>query len=274
MIWGYSGVWPGAFGIWKGDQLMNTLRFIADNGFRSTGVGLDMMKEPARRDQVAAFVAEHDLRLCVHFGAGFFQDDLDTLQRQVDGFLTDLDRYGDLLRALIVTTCVGPYHRFMDSPSLAEQMDRLADVFTPLALGCHEQGRPFGIENHGDYYCSDLVDLCRRVPHLGIFLDTGNTYLIGEQSLPACRAAAPFTIGTHFKDHRVYPDPSELKFVVQGAALGAGHVGLREIYGYLKELAPDPDNLAMLWEMVPPGDMDAFECLEQSWQFVRSLDSE
>ena len=36
-------------------------------------------------------------------------------------------------------------------------------------------------------------------------------------------------------------------------------------------VAPDPDNLAMLWEMIPPSDMDPFECLEQSWQFVRSL---
>ena len=68
MIWGYSGVWPGAFGVWKGDQLMNMLNFVADHGFRSTGVGLGMMKEPARRDQVAAFVAEHDLRLSVPAG--------------------------------------------------------------------------------------------------------------------------------------------------------------------------------------------------------------
>jgi len=60
--------------------------------------------------------------------------------------------------------------------------------------------------------------------------------------------------------------------VIGGAPLGRGHVGLREVYGYLKELAPDPDNLVMLWEMVPPRDMDPFECLEQSWQFVRSLE--
>ena len=175
------------------------------------------------------------------------------------------------MSAPIVTTCVGPYHRFMDSPSLEEQLDRLAERLTPLARGCHELGCPLGIENHGDYYCDDLVALCRRVPHLGIFLDTGNTYLIGEQPLPACRAAAPYTIGTHFKDHRVYPDHKELKFVIGGAPLGQGHVGLAEIYRLLVDLAPSPETLVMQWEMIPPQGMDPFECLEQSWEFVRGL---
>jgi len=272
MIWGFAGVWPGEFGIYNGDQQLNMMKFAAAHGFRATGLRMSVVEEPERLAKVTALAEELDLRLVPHFRCKYFEDDLDAQLRQVDEFLENLCRHGDALRVPIVTTAVGPYHRFMEKPSLAEQMDRLAEVFTPLAAGCHELGRPFGIENHGDYYCSDLVELCRRVPHLGIFLDTGNTYLIGEQSLPACRAAAPYTIGTHFKDHYVHPDPRELKFVIGGAPLGSGHVGLREVYGYLKELAPDPDNLVMLWEMVPPRDMDPFECLEQSWQFVRSLE--
>ena len=34
----------------------------------------------------------------------------------------------------------------------------------------------------------------------------------------------------------------------------------------------DPDALVMHWEMVPPKDMDAWECLAKSWEFVRSLE--
>jgi sugar phosphate isomerase/epimerase len=272
MIWGYSGIWPGEFGIRNGDQQINMMKFASEHGFRATGVRMGVIQEPERLAKVTALAEELDLRLVPHFRCRYFQDDTDTIRRQVDEFLGTLSRYGKVLRVPIVTTAVGPYHRFMDSPSLPEQMDRLAEVLGPLAAGCHELGSPFGIENHGDYYCADLVDLCERVPHLGIFLDTGNTYLIGEQSLPACRGAAPYTIGTHFKDHYVHPDPEELKFVVQGAPLGSGHVGLREVYGYLKELAPDPGKLVMMWEMVPPKGMDAFECLEQSWQFIRSLE--
>lgn len=274
MIWGYGGLFPGEFKVWEGDPIMNKLRFAADHGFESTGIGLSEMKDPARRDEVARFVADHDLKPTVGLHLDFLGPDLDAVRRGADGFLKDLEKYGDLLRVPIVTTGVGRYHRFMKSPSLEEQIDRLVEVFTPIAQACHEMGRPFGIENHGDYYCSDLVDLCERTPHMGIFLDTGNTYLIGEKSLPACKAAAPYTIGTHFKDHYVHPDPKTLTFVIKGAPLGEGHVGLAEIHRYLLDLAPDPDKLVMHWEMVPPKDMDPFECLERSWKFVRSLPKE
>jgi len=276
MIWGYAGVWPGAFGIYDGDRTMNKLRFVVEHGFGSTGIGLAELEDPARRDAIGQFVADHDLRLTPHVGprgveGGYFGTDVDAVRRALDACVADLRRSAGAVRAPIVTTCVGPYHRFQAAPSLAEQMDRLADVLGPLAAACREMSCPLGIENHGDYYCTDLVELCRRVPHLGIFLDTGNTYLIGEQSLPACRAAAPYTIGTHFKDHFVHPDPQTLTFVVEGAPLGAGHVGLREVYQALLDEAPRPDELVMQWEMVPPKEMDALACLEQSWAFIRSL---
>lgn len=276
MIWGYAGVWPGEFRVWDGDVTMNRLRFIVQHGFRSTNIDLGELADPARRDEIAGLVAEHDLALTPHLGpkgaaGGYFDSDIDAVRRGIDASLEQVRRYGDLVRAPIVTTCVGAYHRFMASPSLAEQLDRLADVLAPAAAACREMGRPLGIENHGDYYCSDLVELCRRAPGMGIFLDTGNTYLIGEQSVPACRAAAAHTIGTHFKDHLVSPDPQTLTFVIEGAVLGEGHVGLREIYQALLDGAPDPGRLVMQWEMVPPKDMDPFECLERSWAFIRSL---
>lgn len=268
-MWGYAGVWPGEFNCWKGDTLMNQLRFLVDHGFESGHLSLHHMKDPARRDQIAAFVAEHDLKLTVGVHMKWFDDDLDSIRSDTDQFLEDLRTYGDLLQTPIVTTGAGRVHRFMDSPSLEEQMDRLSEAFAPLAKGCHELGKPFGIENHGDYYISDLVTLCERTPHLGIFFDTGNTYLVGEQSIPACHQAAPYTIGTHFKDHYVHPDPSELKFVIEGAPIGAGHVGMAEMYRILLDKAPG--DLVLQWEMVPPRNMDAYECLEQSWDFVRSL---
>lgn len=272
MIWGYAGVFPGEFGLWKGDQTMNKLRFMVDNGFGSTGIGLGLLREPRRREQIGEFVARHDLCLTPHLGMGYFSEPIDSLRRTVDRLIWDLRTDLELLRAPIATTCVGPYHRFMDSPTLPEQMDRLEAVLTPLAEALWEMGCPLGIENHGDYYCSDLVELCGRVPHLGLFLDTGNTYLIGEKPVPACREAAPYTIGTHFKDHRVYPQPRDgLSFQIDGAPLGEGHVGLRDIYMDLLRLCPAPSRLVMQWEMVPPKGMDPWECLHRSQAFVDSL---
>ena len=272
MIWGFAGVWPADYGIWEAeDQWMAKLEFVVRHGFRSTDFPLEQMREPARRDQVASFVAEHDLRLTVGVGPNWFGDEPGAATRTIDEFLHDLESYGGLLRTPFVRVGGGGLHRFMERPCLEEQLDRLAESFPPLTSACRDLGYRCCIENHGDYYCSDLVALCQRVPNLHIFLDTGNTYLIGEKPIPAAREAAPYTIGTHFKDHCVHPVLSPLRFEIEGATLGEGHVGLREIYEILLESAPSPEELIMQWELVPPKDMNALESLRQSWEFVRSL---
>lgn len=271
IVWGFAGPWYGEYNCYDGDILFKRLQFIVDHGFRSMDIKLAEMRDPARRERIAGFVAEHDLELTAGLWLDWIQGNPDDIRRQAAAFFEDLDTYGDLLRVPIVTTGVGRYHRFMREPSLQAQMDRLAEVLAPIAQTCHELGRPFGIENHGDYYCSDLVELCRQVPHLGIFLDTGNTYLIGEQSVPACRLAAPYVIGTHFKDHFVHPEPKDLAFVIDGAPLGAGDVGLAEAYRALLDLAPAGRRLIMHWELVAPKGTDPRDCLEHSWQFVHGL---
>jgi len=272
MIWGYAGVWAKDYGVWdQEDRTMARLEFVVKHGFKSTWFPLQEMRDPKRRDQIAAFVAEHGLRLTVHPYTRWFQDDQDAIQRKTDEFARDLENYKDLLRVPIVTMAAGQVHRFMDHPCLEEQMDHLGTVLTPVAEACHEIGCPLGIENHGDYYCSDLAQLCQRVRHLGIFLDTGNTYLIGEKPIPAAREAAPYVIGTHFKDHKVYPDVGALHFVLEGASLGHGHVGLAEIYQILRDGAPHPDDLVMHWELVPPHAENALDSLNKSWEFIRSL---
>ncbi len=271
MLWGYAGIYRGDTGVYEGDRTLNQLRWVVQHGFKSACFPLVEMKSPARRDQVAQFVAEHDLQLTVHPPIRWFQLTPDAIRRAVDEFLADLAAYGDLLRVPIVHMSAGGVHRFLAEPCLDKQLDWLATHVAPLAQGCHQLGRPLGIENHGDYYCRDLVELCRRTPHLRIFLDTGNCYLIGEPPVPACREAASYVIGTHFKDHVVFPDPKTLTFVIKGAVLGHGHVGLGEIWRDLIVRAPNPKGLVMHWELVPPEDMPTEEAVEKSWEFIHSL---
>lgn len=272
MIWGYAGVFRGDTNVHKGDATMNRLRWTVAHGFKSAPFPLCEIKDPARRDQIARFVADHDLQLTVHFGISRVGCARDEIRRATDDFLSDLEAYGELLRVPIVHTAAGGVHRFLAEPSREKQLDWLAANLAPLAQGCHDLGRPLGIENHGDYYCSDLVELCQRTPHLGIFLDTGNCFLIGEPPLPACRQAAPFVIGGHFKDHTVAPDADTLAFRLQGAVLGHGHVGLGEIWRDLMTRAANPGKLVLQWELIPPKEIGTEAAVEKSWEFVRSLE--
>jgi sugar phosphate isomerase/epimerase len=274
MIWGYAGPWFGEFT--HGDEsLMAKLRWLVANGLRATHVSLSRVGEmsPAERADLAQYLADNDLHLVPVVSFDFLASSQDEIAQRTDKALGALREYAELVRAPIVTTLVGRYHRFMREPSFQEQMARLPEVIAPIAQACHELGMPLGIENHGDYYCTDLVELCKRTPHLGIFLDTGNTYLIGEQSLPAIRAAAPHAIGTHFKDHYVWPEKSTypLRFEIGGAVLGEGDVGLAEAYEILAQNAPNPGGLVMMLEMIPPRPMGPVECFEKTMAFIRSL---
>lgn len=277
MTWGYALVWTGRFLDRDPDPLMAKLKFLVHYGLTTTGVGLEEIAglPPARLDHVRGYLEEHGLGLHLVIGAGWVDADRDAVRRRTADLLSKLERFAPLVRCPLVTTGGGPVHRFTREPALPVQLDRLAESLAPVAKRCRELRLPFGIENHGDYYCSDLVALCGRVPHLGIFLDTGNPYLIGEAPLPAVAAAAPFTVGSHFKDHVVAPRPEArpLHFEVGPAAIGEGDVSLREAYGILLDRNPDPAALVMEIEMIPPdfSGNAPVEALERSLAFVRSL---
>lgn len=273
-VWGYAGVFPGEFNIWQGDQLMNKLQFMVDQGFHCTGIPLrKIADEPGRLEQVRDFVQANNLKLSVHGGFNYFTDPLETLLPQIDQYIELLAAQKEALNLSLVVITAGPFHRFMRSPdpTLEFQLERLTATLTPLARACHDLGLPIGIENHADYYTSDLIQLCRAVPHLGVFLDTGNCFLAGEKPGPACRDAAPYVVGTHFKDHHVFPDPKTLSFVLQGATLGEGDVGLAAIYQDLLTLHPHPEKIIMEIELVPPKGGDPWESLARSKSFLENL---
>jgi sugar phosphate isomerase/epimerase len=276
MLWGYALVWMRQYMQRDPDPLMAKLKFLVDYDLQVTGIGLGEVAalNEKRLHKVGQFLNDHDLYLHIHAGADYMNQDIDQVYRQIDEQVEGIRRYHKILRTPLVTTGVASTHRFVREPSLDQQMERLERVLPILATGCHEIGIPFGIENHGDYYCSDLVALCQTVPHLGIFLDTGNTYLIGEAPLPAFEAAAPYVVGSHFKDHHVAPRPEArpLHFEVGPSIIGDGDVPLRECFQLLRQRAPQPEKLVMEIEFIPPSDIDPLESLERSLAFIRSLE--
>lgn len=270
--WGFAGVYPGELGVYQGDVPLNKLDFVARHGFSVAPVALKELMDTARLEQFVGKIEEHGLRTTTGLGVRVFERPLEEVRAEVDERLALIGAAKDRLRLLQVHFCVGPYHRFQRDPSLAAQLGRLREVFEYTVPRLADLGLPLGIENHGDYYLSDLIPLCEQVPGLGILMDTGNCFLIGERPVEACRAAAPFTIGTHFKDHRVAPRlQGGLAFEIGGAALGDGDVGLEEIFADLMRLHPDPENLVLEIEWVPNKEEAAFESLDRSKRFLEKL---
>jgi sugar phosphate isomerase/epimerase len=278
MIWGMTsaGWMGGLYGFYDGtpDPLRGLLELLHESDLHATEwSSRDLMEmEPARREEMAALAQDYDVRICLGVGVRAFGGDEEALKRSTERSLEAIEVLAPMFRSPLCISGVGPYSSFTREPSVEEQIERLAEVLAPVAEAAHRAGCPLGLHNAG-HYCSDVAELCRRTPHLGILFDTGNPFLVGERPIRAAADAAPYTVGTHFKDHHVAPNKQARPLCVDivGAALGEGDANLREIYGILRENTPGFDDLTMLMAIDPIAGLTEREALQKCVEFVRSL---
>ena len=271
-IWGMAGVFPGTLGVYnEGDVFANKLRFVAERGFHEASIPVEALSNPKRRKVVD--------NLRTGFGIGFqvglhpdLDADPDTQSKSLNQQADQIVAAPEGLDIQVVPVVVpGGRHRFQRDMPLDQQLDRLERLLTPVAARLAEAGIKPTIENHGDYYVSDLVELCHRVPGLFLMLDTGNCFLIGERPDLIPDEAYPLIYNTHFKDHDVAPSAKDLNFQLVGATLGEGQVGLESMYKKLLDLHPDPASVHLTIEWVPDPEKDAIDCLNTSLSFLERL---
>ena len=269
--WGMCGVFPGALGVYEGDAWRNKLNFVADRNFHGSGVGVASLADASQLDYLKQLATERDQSFFVHYGIdleAWSRGDLADLDRAIDNHLECVEQLPLPMAQFIVQKGL---HRFSKEMPLPEQMDVMAEVLAPRVARLKQAGLEVSIENHGDYYVSDLVALCDRVPGLSILLDTGNCALIGERLDLIPDAAFPLISSTHFKDHWLAPAPKPLNFQLTGATLGEGHMGLSAFYERLLRLHPNPSTVKMMIEWVPDPEKDPVACLNQSMAYLAQI---
>jgi 3-oxoisoapionate decarboxylase len=95
--------------------------------------------------------------------------------------------------------------------------------YAPMA---EDQGRLLAIENHQDFGSAELVDFCIQYgPAMGITLDTGNTFPVGEAPMDFAQRVAPLVRHVHLKDYRVQFTDEGYRLV--RCAIGDGAVPLK-----------------------------------------------
>jgi len=273
MLWGYANGWWPEFLTADEDKLYAKLKFLLEHGFEETGVGLDeiVALSDEERDRLGRFLEDNNLHLTPSIWYDYVNTDDEEAARKTEEIARALRQNVPLLRAWSVFTRSGAGHRFDRTLPVEEKIERLSKRLAPLAAVCHELGTPLGLNNQGDFYISDFIEMCECTPHLFIHLDTANIFWAGERIHPAFDMVAPYVIGTHWRDERIVIGNTKPRGVMlQGCVTGEGDVGLRECYDILVAKAPNPDRLVMELEMFGPREMDRFECLEKSIAFIRS----
>ena len=274
MLWGYANGWWPEFLTRDEDPLYAKLKFLLAYDLKETGIPIEdvVAMDDADRDRLGAFLADNDLHLTPYVGFDYVNASAEEAARSTEGMVAALREHVAMLRAWAVFTKAGCTHRFDHAMPVEEKIDRLCARMAPIASACRELGAPLAINNQGEFYISDFVEMCERTPHLYLFLDTANIFWAGERIHPAFETAAPHVIGTHWRDELItIGERTPRGVMLHNCVTGEGDVGLRECYDLLLQLAPDPGRLVMEIEMFPPAETDKTEALERSLAFVRSL---
>jgi 3-oxoisoapionate decarboxylase len=96
-------------------------------------------------------------------------------------------------------------------------------TYAPMA---EAEGRCLAIENHQDFGSDELVDFVTGYgPAMGITVDMGNTFPVGEAPMDFVRRVAPYVRHVHLKDYRVQFTDEGYRLV--RCAIGDGAVPLK-----------------------------------------------
>ena len=269
--WGMAGVFPGELELWRGDQWANTHRFIADQGFSGGAISVNDLADNGKRELLRGLAQSHGQVQVVHLVLDY-RDSVPATRVRLEAETTVLLAFRkEVPLACVSIVVTGGGHRFDREHALERQLEFLSAALKPVVARCREAGLPVAIENHGDYYVSDLLVLCGLTPGLEIMLDTGNCFLIGERPDTIPDEAFLLMRATHWKDHYVRPNPKTLHFELTGATLGAGHVGLEKIFARLCSLHPDPSGIIMMIEWVPDSGRGVLECFADSRRHLEKI---
>ncbi len=252
------------------------IQFLKKYGMKTFSAGLTQIDSLSdkEKDNLFALLQDQDAHCILHTSIDHMNQSISDQDRAIEEQLIMLDKYIVPCRSSIVTTCAGRSHRYDEEFPWAEKVARFSRIMRPVADLCWQKRSPFSIENHADYFVSDLLEILRETPQLYMFLDTANALHIGEQPVKACIDAAPYVVGTHFKDHKMKQGAQDpLHYEIQGCALGDGDAELEKQYAIIMEKSPYRHELTMMFELFTPddGSLTHVACFEKSVGYIQGL---
>jgi sugar phosphate isomerase/epimerase len=133
------------------------------------------------------------------------------------------------------------------------------------------------IENHDRFTAREFIDIITTLasPHVGICLDTANSFGALEGPAMVVQELAPFTVNLHLKDFAIARLHHQMGFVIEGRPAGQGRLDVPWLLAQLRNAGSDPNVILELW--TPPArniaETIAKEALwaEQSIRYLRGL---
>lgn len=154
----------------------------------------------------------------------------------------------------------------VDSSGHEPTPDECVSRLRPLLPRFAEAGVRLAIENHDRFTSATLVRMIEQLgpAHVGICLDTVNSFGALEGPEVVVKALAPHTLNLHVKDFTIERVSSQMGFEINGAAAGQGRLNVPWLLDQLRAAGRDVDAILELW--TPPGaTLDDTIAREASW---------
>lgn len=272
--WGLVLAWYDEYTKGRGKKdYVAKINFLKEYSLKAFCISFSELDQMSEEDRNHFFnlLEENNMFVSPHCSFDNLTGTKSEIDDQIESVKQQIKKYIKSLRTPIVTATCGQSHRYDRVMSFSEKVKKFSYFFEPVAAACREEGAVLALENHADYYCSEIVEIIEETPDLFFLLDTANALHIGEQPVKAARDAAPYTVGTHFKDHYMVREDSPLHYEIRGCALGDGDAELEECYRILKENSPFGNKLIHFIELFKPEDLTAMECWHKSLHFIDEL---
>ncbi len=124
----------------------------------------------------------------------------------------------------------------IDDGTYQPQKEQVIKIINDILSLLKEKNIRLAIENH-DRFAAELLEeiiLSTDKDHIGICLDTANSFGCGESIRETVSKLAPYTINLHLKDIRIKRLDHKMGFVVEGAIAGEGMLDMVWIIDQLK----------------------------------------
>lgn len=151
--------------------------------------------------------------------------------------------------------CDAALLRFVaDGPDYEPSIDDLVGLLREAVPALEAAGVTLAIENHDRFGARTLRDLIARVgsTHVGICLDTANSFGAGEGLAYVTDVLAPVTVNLHVKDITIRRLPYLMGFTIEGAVLGEGSLPIAETIAQVAQAGRCRSVILETW--TPPGE--------------------
>ncbi len=165
----------------------------------------------------------------------------------------------------------------IDTAAHHPDADEVVDIIKGIVPEFKRAGVCLAIENHDRFKATTLADIIEHIgsQHVGICLDTVNSFGALEGPEVVLEALGPLTVNLHVKDFTIFRASHMMGFAVEGRPAGQGRLNIPWLLKELSSLGLGPNAILELW--TPPEEtLSATIEKENAWavtsvEYLRTL---